>query len=157
MVRLYGRSPKGQRLVDKSPHGHWKTTTFVGALRREGLTAPCGLDGPMTGEIFRAYGEQILVPTLRPGDSVVMDNLASHQVAGVREAIEAAGCTLRYLPPYSPDFNPIEQAFSRLNAWLRKIAARTVEALGNAIAEALPTFTPSLCANLFQHSGYGLT
>ena len=119
------------------PWGHWKTTTFVAALRLGEIAAPCVLDGPMDGDSFRAYVEQFVVPILRPGDIVVMDNLASHKVAGIREAIEAAGAELRYLPPYSPDFNPIEQFFAKLKALLRKAAARTVDALIAAIADVL--------------------
>ena len=154
MTRLYGRCARGLRLVCAVPHGHWKTTTFVGALRHDGMTAPCVFDGPMNGETFRAWVEQFLVPTLRPGDVVVMDNLSSHKVHGVREAIEAASATLRYLPPYSPDINPIEQFFAKLKALLRKAAARTLETLVAAIADALSQFTPNECANFLADSGY---
>lgn len=136
------------------PHGHWKTTTFTGALRLGGLTAPMVLDGPMNGDAFLAYVEQVLVPTLGQGDIVVMDNLPAHRRAGVREAIEAAGAQLRFLPPYSPDFNPIENAFAKLKALLRKVAARTIEDLWNAIGDALPQFTPHECANYFTAAGY---
>ena len=142
MARRYGRCPRGERLVSRVPWGHWKTTTFVAALRLGEIAAPCVLDGPMDGESFRAYVEQFVVPILRPGDIVVMDNLASHKVAGIREAIEAAGAELRYLPPYSPDFNPIEQFFAKLKALLRKAAARTVDALIAAIADVLTTVSP---------------
>ena len=128
MARRYGRCPRGQRLLTSVPWGHWKTTTFVAALRVDQVTAPSVFDGPIDGASFRAYVEQCLVPMLRPGDIVVMDNLASHKVAGIREAIEAAGAELRYLPPYSPDLNPIEQFFVKLKALLRKAAARTLDA-----------------------------
>ena len=154
MARRYGRCPRGERLVCSVPWGHWKTTTFVAALRLGEIAAPCVLDGPMDGESFRAYVEQFVVPILQPGDIVVMDNLASHKVAGVREAIEAAGAELRYLPPYSPDFNPIEQFFAKLKALLRKAAARTVEALITAIADALTTVSPQECANYLANQGY---
>ena len=136
------------------PHGHWTTTTFTGALRLSGLTAPMILDGPMNGDAFLAYIEQVLVPTLDPGDLVVMDNLPAHRRAGVRAAINAAGARMRFLPPYSPDFNPIENAFAKLKALLRKAAARTVDDLWNAIGDALPQFTPRECANYFIAAGY---
>jgi transposase len=136
------------------PHGHWKTTTFTGALRLGGLTAPMVLDGPMNGDAFLAYVEQVLVPTLGQGDIVVVDNLPAHRRAGVREAIEAAGALLRFLPPYSPDFNPIENAFAKLKALLRKVAARTIQDLWNATGDALPQFTPHECANYFTAAGY---
>jgi transposase len=154
MTRLYGRCARGKRLVCAVPHGHWKTTTFVGALRQDGMTAPCVVDGPINGEIFLAWVEQLLVPTLRRGDIVVMDNLSSHKVKGVREAIEAAGATLRYLPPYSPDLNPIEQFFAKLKALLRKAGARTIEALDQAIADALTRFSPTDCLNFLVNAGY---
>ena len=154
MARLRGRSPRGQRCRASVPHGHWKTTTFTGALRLSGMTAPMVLDGPMNGRAFLAYVEQVLAPTLRPGDTVIMDNLPAHKPHGVREAIERAGAALRFLPPYSPDFNPIENAFAKLKALLRKAAARTVEDLWDAIRDALPAFTPSECANYFTATGY---
>jgi transposase len=154
MARLRGRSKRGQRCRAAIPHGHWKTTTFTAGLRLGGITAPMVLDGPMTGVAFRAYVEQALVPTLSPGDVVIMDNLPAHRVAGVREAIEAAGATRLFLPPYSPDFNPIEQAFAKLKAFLRKIAARTRDALWAAIADAIDRFTADECANFFTNSGY---
>jgi transposase len=154
MTRRFGRAARGERLVAKVPHGHWKTTTFVGALRVSGLTAPLTVDGPMNGAVFRAYVEQQLVPTLQPGDVVVMDNLAAHKVKGVREAIESAGARLAYLPPYSPDFNPIEQAFAKLKWLLRSAAERTVDGLHQAIADALDRFTPAECRNYCQNSGY---
>jgi len=154
MARRYGRCPRGQRLVAAVPHGHWKTTTFIAALRSDRLAAPCVFDGPMNGDCFRAYVEQSLVPTLNPGDIVILDNLSSHKVAGIRDAIEATGAALHYLPPYSPDLNPIEQFFAKLKAALRKAAARTVDALIDAIATALNTLKPSECANFLAHSGY---
>jgi transposase len=154
MVRRYGRAPCGQRLVASAPHGHWQTSTFLAALRQDQITAPCVIDGAINGETFLAYVEQILVPTLAPGDVVIMDNLGSHKVAGVRQAIEAASATLLYLPPYSPDLNPIEQLFAKLKALLRKTAARTYEALIDAIAAALSLFAPSECANYFANAGY---
>jgi transposase len=154
MARLRGRAPRGQRCRAAVPHGHWKTTTFTSALRLAGLTAPMVLDGPMNGEAFLAYVEQVLAPTLAPGDIIVMDNLPAHRCAGVRPAIEAAGARLRYLPPYSPDFNPIENAFAKLKAILRKAAARTIDDLWAAIGNAPPMFTPNECANYFTAAGY---
>jgi transposase len=154
MVRQYGRAPRGQRLVDPVPHGHWATTTFVAGLRLGGLSAPCVIDGPMNGPAFLAYIEQFLVPSLQAGDIVVMDNLSAHKVAGVRDAIEAAGATLRYLPPYSPDLNPIEQLFAKFKALLRKAAERSVPALWNRIGLILDAFAPDECANYFGNSGY---
>ena len=154
MARRYGRCPRGQRLIASIPWGHWKTTTFVAALRVDGITAPCVFDGPMDGPCFRAYIEQFVVPTLRPGDIVVMDNLPSHKVAGIREAIEAAGAELRYLPPYSPDLNPIEQFFAKLKALLRKAAARSIDALVAAIADALTAISPQECQNYLANQGY---
>jgi transposase len=154
MTRRYGRCPRGERLVDATPHGHWQTTTFVAGLRSHGLTAPLVLDGPMTGEVFRAYVEQMLAPSLVPDDVVVMDNLAAHKVSGVREAIEAAGASLLYLPPYSPDLNPIEQLFAKLKALLRKAAARTKDALWATIGDLIEAFTPDECRNYLVNSGY---
>ncbi len=154
MARLRGRAPRGERCIAAIPHGHWKTTTFTAGLRTTGLVAPMVIDGPMDGAAFLAYVEQVLVKDLAPGDIVIMDNLPAHKVAGVRRAIEAAGASLLYLPPYSPDFNPIEMAFSKLKAILRKAAARTVDALWAAIADALDAFTPSECANYFAAAGY---
>lgn len=154
MTRLYGRCPRGQRLVCAVPHGHWKTATFIGALRRSGMTAPCLFDGPINGETFLAWVEQFLAPTLQKHDIVVMDNLPSHKVAGVREAIEATGAILRYLPPYSPDFNPIEQYFSKLKSLLRKTAARTLDDLTTAVANALSGFTQNECESFLVHAGY---
>jgi transposase len=154
MTRRYGRAKRGERLVAAVPHGHWKTTTFIGALRADGLTAPAVFDGAINGASFLAYVQQVLVPALKPGDIVILDNLSSHKVVGVREAIEAAGAELRYLPPYSPDLNPIEQLFARLKALLRKIAARSVDALWTAIGDLLDTFTPDECRNYLRHAGY---
>src|SRR6201989_2535692 len=154
MVRHYGWHPRGERLVDAAPHGHWHTTTFVAGLRATGLIAPFVLDGPMTGEAFRAYVEQFLAPALAPGDVVVMDNLSAHKVTGIAQAIAAAGASILYLPAYSPDLNPIEQLFAKLKALLRKAAARTFEALLAAIAAALGAFTSSECANYLANAGY---
>lgn len=155
MTRLRGRAPRGQRLVASVPYGHWKTSTFVAGLRTSGLAAPLVLDGAMNGEAFLAYVEQILAPTLAPGDIVIADNLSSHKVAGVREAIERCGATLVYLPPYSPDLNPIEKAFAKLKALLRKLAARTVGRLWDALGDLLQRFTPQECANYLTSAGYG--
>jgi transposase len=154
MARRYGRSKRGHRLVAAVPHGHWKTTTFIGALRCDGLTAPLVIDGAVNGELFLAYVEQVLVPTLKPGDVVVMDNLRVHKMAGVREAIEAAGAKLLFIPPYSPDLNPIELAFSKLKALLRAKAIRTAEALWKALGDLCDSFSPRECANYFRHDGY---
>ncbi len=154
MTRRYGRAPRGQRLVAPVPHGHWKTSTFVAALGTRGLTAPLVVDGAMNGEIFLAYVEQVLAPTLATGDIVVLDNLSSHKVAGVCEAIEARGARMVYLPPYSPDLNPIEQAFAKLKALLRKIAARTVAALWDTLGDIVGRFTPQECSNYLAHAGY---
>ena len=154
MARLYGRAPRGERCRAAVPHGHWKTTTFTAGLRVNGLTAPMILDGPMDGDAFRAYVEQVLVPDLDPGDIVIMDNLPAHRVSGVREAIEAASASLLYLPPYSPDFNPIELAFAKLKALLRAAAARTVPDLWEALTSALDAFTPGKCRNYFTAAGY---
>ena len=155
MARRYGRAPRGQRVVDAVPHGHWRTTTVVAALRAEGIVAPLVLDGAIDGPAFLAYVEQFLAPALRPGDVLVMDNLGSHKVAGVREAVEARGASLLHLPPYSPDLNPIEMAFAKLKALLRSEAARTVEALWAAVGRLLDRFTPAECARYLTHCGYG--
>ncbi len=154
MARLRGRSKRGQRCRAAVPHGHWKTTTFTAGLRWDGLTAPMLLDGPMNGPAFLAYVEQVLVPTLVPGELVIMDNLPAHKVTGVKQAIEAAGATRLFLPPYSPDFNPIEQAFAKLKALLRTAASRTVDDLWEAIAEVIELFPPAECVNFFANSGY---
>lgn len=154
MARLRGRAPRGERCRAGVPHGHWKTTTFTGALRLTGMTAPFVYDGAMNGNVFRAYVEQVLVPTLAPGDIVVMDNLPAHKAAGIRDAIEAAGATLLFLPPYSPDFNPIENAFAKLKALMRARAERTIAALWNAVGSLVELFTPTECANYFNAAGY---
>jgi transposase len=156
MTRRRGRCPRGERLVAAVPHGHWKTSTFLAGLRLTGLSAPLVLDGAINGKIFRAYVEQFLAPTLAPGDIVIMDNLASHKVAGVRQAIEACGASLLYLPPYSPDLNPIEQSFAKFKALLRKTAARSREALWSAIGQILDRFAQQECANYFAKAGYVL-
>jgi transposase len=157
MARPRGRAPRGERLRASIPHGHWKTTTFVAGLRLSGMVAPMVLDGPINGQAFQAYVDQVLVPELRKGDIVVMDNLGSHKGASVRAAIEAVGAKLLYLPPYSPDFNPIENAFSKLKALLRTAAERTVEGLWRAIGRCLDRFTPRECANYFEAAGYDPT
>ena len=154
MARLHGRAPQGERLRAGVPHGHWKTVTFVGALRLSGMAAPMILDGPITAEWFLAYVEQVLVPTLRPGDIVILDNLAAHKGKPVQQAIEAADASILFLPPYSPDFNPIEKAFAKLKALLRKAAARTLDLLQRVIAESLDAFTPQECANYVAAAGY---
>jgi transposase len=154
MTRRYGRASKGRRVLGFAPNGHWKTTTFIAALRHDHIAAPCVFDGPINGESFLAYVEQMLVPTLTSGDIVILDNLSSHKVVGVREAIEATGASLRFLPAYSPDLDPIEQVFAKLKAWLRKVAKRTMKSLWEAIGDALGLFPPSECANYFKNSGY---
>lgn len=154
MSRLRGRAPRGERCRSGVPHGHWKTTTFTRALRLSGMTAPMVLDGAMNGVAFKAYVEQILVPTLTPGDMVVMDNLPAHKADGIRQAIETAGRTLLYLPPYSPDFNPIENAFSKLKALLRARAERSVGALWDTVGDVVKLFEPQECANYFAAAGY---
>ncbi len=154
MARTRGRAPRGERLRAAIPHGHWLTTTFVAGLRNTGMVAPMVLDGPINGSLFQDYVEQVLVPELRPGDIVVMDNLGSHKGAGVGAAIEAAGASLLYLPPYSPDFNPIELAFSKLEALLRAKAIRSAEGLWTALGELCSSFSPAECANYFRHDGY---
>ena len=154
MARLRGRAPKGQRLRMSVPHGHWKTTTFIAGLRRDGIVAPFVIDGPINRDAFEAYVAQVLVPELRAGDIVVMDNLSSHKGPRVRELIEAAGACLLYLPPYSPDFNPIENAFSKLKALLRKAVQRTVEGSWTAIGGLVDVFTPTECASYFAAAGY---
>lgn len=158
MTRLYGWSPIGQRCVDHTPHGHWKTMTVVGAIRLEGVVqdATMVVDGPMNAATFLAYVGQCLAPSLRPGDVVVMDNLSSHKVKGVREAIESAGAKLCYLPPYSPDLNPIEKMWSQVKAWLRRVSATTYDALIPAIADALRSVDPTECEHYFDSCGYGV-
>jgi transposase len=157
MARRHGRAPKGKRLRAGIPQGHWKTTTFVAGLRLTGLMATMVLDGPINREAFQAYVEQLLVRELRPGDIVIMDNLSSHKGAAIRQAIEAAGASLVFLPPYSPDFNPIENAFAKLKALLRAAAERTVEALWTTIGSLIDRFTPDECANYFAAAGYDAT
>lgn len=155
MTRRYGRCDRHLPLVDKVPFGHWKTTTLIAALRTDGVKAPLVADGPIDGELFLAYVRQHLCPTLNPGDVVVMDNLQSHKVEGVREAIEAVGAELMYLPPYSPDFNPIEMVFAKLKLILRKVKKRTVEGLWGALGWIFDVFQPDECVNYFHHCGYG--
>ena len=154
MARLRGRALKGERCRASVPHGHWKTTTFVGGLRLSGMSAPLVLDGAMNGDAFVAYVEQQLAATLSPGDVVIMDNLPAHEVSGVRKAIESVGATLKYLPPYSPDFNPIEKAFAKLKALLRKAAKRTVEELWDKLAQIIQTVSKTECENYFTACGY---
>jgi len=154
MARRFGRAPRGQRCLSSVPHGHWLTTTFIAAIRHDALSAPCVFDGPIDGESFRAWVTQFLVPTLKPGDIVIMDNLSSHKVDGIRQAIEAAGATPRYLPPYSPDLNPIEKAFAKLKAFLRKAAARTYDDLFDAFGDAISQFKPEEFQNYFCAAGY---
>lgn len=154
MVRLRGRAPRGVRLIGRVPLGNWETITFVAALRHNKLTAPMVLEGAMTGEMFRAYVEQCLGPVLKRGDVVVLDNFAAHKVAGVREAIEKAGATLRYLPKYSPDLNPIELPYSKFKDHLRKAAERTVQGLYRTIRAFVPQLGARECANYFRHAGY---
>jgi transposase len=157
MTRTYGRSPLGTRLIEKVPSGRWQTTTFLGALRVEGFIAPLTVDGAINGELFLAWVQQHLAPALKPGDIVVMDNLSSHKVAGVREAIEAVGAELRYLPPYSPDLNPIELAFAKLKKLLRDGAERTVDKLWELCGRLLDEFQEPECRNYFKHCGYRYT
>lgn len=154
MARLYGRAKRGRRVVGRIPRGHWKTVTFVAALRQEGVTAPFVIDCPMNGAIFIEYVRQCLVPTLVPGDIVIMDNLAPHKLDQVRELIEAAGAHLRFLPPYSPEFNPIEPSFAQLKAYLRKAMERTIPALYHRIGEELGRITSTQCRNYFRKAGY---
>jgi len=156
MARRYGRAPRGERVGAAIPHGHWKTTTFIAALRHDRITAPCVFDGAINGARFLAWVRQALVPTLSKGDIVIMDNLGSHKVAGVREAIEAVGATPLYLPPYSPALNPIEQVFAKLKAILRKVSARTVDDLWRAIGNALDQFSPTECGNYLVNAGYSV-
>lgn len=157
MTRTRGWAQKGERCIASVPHGHWKTTTFIAGLRVNALTAPMVLDGPMDGQAFLVYVREFLCPTLKPGDIVIADNLPSHKVAGVKDAIEAVGASLRYLPPYSPDLNPIENVFSKLKSLLRKAAHRTVDALWNEIGNLLECFKPTECYNYFIAAGYGRT
>lgn len=157
LTRLYGRALGGARCVDRTPHGHWKTTTLVSALRSDGVIADATvlIDGAMNSSTFVAYTEQCLAPALRPGDVVVMDNLSSHKNDAVREAIESADATLWLLPPYSPDLNPIEKLWSKVKAWLRRVEARTFEAIGVALVDVLRTVSPQECVNYLRSGGYG--
>ena len=154
MTRSHGRAPRGTRCIGSAPLGDWQTTTFVAGLRRHQLTAPMVVDGPMDGELFVAWVEQFLCPTLHSGDIVILDNLSSHKVDGVQEAIAVAGATVLYLPPYSPDLNPIEKFFSKLKTLLRKAARRSTEELWAQIGQLLLTVSPGECANYFASSGY---
>ncbi len=154
MAPLRGWGPRGQRLIAKAPHGKWRTLTFLAALRHDRIDAPCVIDGPINGTSFAAWVEQFLVPTLRPGDVVVMDNLGSHKRPSIRRAIRAVGAKLFYLPPYSPDLNPIEQVFAKLKHLMRKAAERTVEATWRRIGHLLNQFTPNECANYIRNAGY---
>src|SRR5262245_24725614 len=154
MTPLRGWCARGKRLVGKAPHGRWRTMTFIAALRVDAIDAPCVFDGPINGESFLAYIEQVLLPTLKPGDIVVIDNLGSHKGKAVRAAIASVGAKLIFLPPYSPDLNPIEQVFAKLKAALRKAQARTIEAVVQEIARTLPSFSSDECANYFRHAGY---
>ncbi|WP_048836435.1 IS630 family transposase, partial [Acetobacter orleanensis] len=154
MTRRYGRCRRGQRLRSAVPHGHWQTTTFVAGLRLSGIVAPMVLDGPFNGRSLQTYVDRVLIPDLRPYDIVIMENLSSHKGPGVQAAIEAAGATVRYLPPYSPDFNPIEKAFSKLKAHLRKAAERTRDALWDRIGTLINQVSPEECANFFTTAGY---
>jgi len=157
MTRLYGRAEGGARVLDRTPHGHWQTTTLLAALRRDRPTAPMVVDGPTDGDVFQAYVAQVLVPTLRPGDLVIWDNLAPHKMAAVRAAITQAGAEVIFLPPYSPDLNPIEQLWSKVKASLRQAKARTLDALVKAIGEALASVTAADVAGWFAHCGYVTT
>ena len=155
MTRLYGRSLRGRRLLGMAPYGHWKTTTFLAGLRHDGILAPLVLNGPINGPTFLAWVEQFLTPTLQPGQIVIADRLGSHKVVGVRQAIEARGASLMLLPPYSHDYNPIEQVFAKLKTLLRKAAPRTRELLWRTIGEKIAMFSPSECMNYLLHCGYG--
>jgi len=157
MIRAFGRAPRGERVIGRVPFSAWKTVTFVAALRHDGMTAPMMIKGAMNGEAFLAYVEQCLVPTLKRSDIVVMDNVNIHKVEGVREAIEAAGATLRYLPSYSPDLNPIELSYSAFKTFLRKCAERTEEALRRRIRQFVRCLPAEACANFFAHAGYAAT
>jgi transposase len=157
MVRLWGRCARGERLIGRVPHGNWKTITLVAGLRLDGMVAPLVIDGPMDGATFLAYVEQCLAPTLARGETVILDNLKAHKVSGVKEAIEAVGAKVMYLPQYSPEFNPIEEAFSKIKALLRKAAERTIPRLHRTIAALLAEVSPQECSNFFQHAGYAST
>lgn len=157
MTRTHGRALRGERLVAAVPHGHWKTMTFLAGLRSSGIVAPCVFDGPINGTLFLAWIQQFLLPDLRPGDVVVLDNLGSHKGAGVRRAVRSAGAHLLFLPPYSPDLNPIEQVFAKLKTLLRKADERSIAAVWHRIGSLLDQFTPSECTNYFRNSGYEQT
>lgn len=154
MTRLYGRSPKSQRCVAHVPHGHWQTSTFIAALRAESITAPFLIEGAVNAEVFTAYLQEVLCPELRAGDVVILDNLSTHKIPSVAGLIAACGASVRYLPPYSPDLNPIEMAFAKLKANLRRAAARTLDDLQGAVAHSLLTFRPAHCRGFFRHAQY---
>ena len=156
MTRLRGRAPRGQRLIDKTPHGHWQTTTLIAALGLEGIRCSTVVDGAVNGDVFEAFVEQVLIPQLKPGDIVVMDNLSSHKRARVRELIETRQAELLYLPPYSPDLNPIEMVFSKIKQLLRTLKTRTKDALWQSMQAVLDKVTPSDATNCFRHAGYTL-
>ena len=154
MAPLRGWGARGQRIRGFAPHGHWRTLTFLGALRCDSFTAPCLFDGPINGACFRAYVEQILLPSLKPGDIVVMDNLGSHKAAALRRLIKAAGARLWYLPPYSPDLNPIEQTFAKIKHWMRAAQKRTIDDICHHIGSLVTTISPAECSNYFVNAGY---
>jgi transposase len=156
MTRLWGRAPKGERIAEATPQGHWKVLTTLGAMSLHGIEAAMTVESATDAEVFRAYVEQVLCPKLKPGDVVILDNLSAHKVPGIRELIEARGAELLYLPPYSPDLNPIEKAWSKFKQYLRAAKARTTEALDQAVTEALKTITPDNAAAWFRHCGYGI-
>lgn len=156
MTRLRGRAPRGERLVEKVPHGHWKTTTLIAALDHRGMRCATTVDGAVNGDVFTAFVEQVLAPTLQPGEIVILDNLSAHQVAGVREGIEAVGASVVYLPPYSPDLNPIELAFSKLKQLMRSAKHRLVDTLWKDTQRMLNAITPNDATNFFRHCGYTL-
>lgn len=154
MAPLRGWGLRGQRLRGFAPHGHWRTMTFLAALRLNRLTAPCVFDGPINGECFRAYVEQLLIPTLKPGDIVIVDNLGSHKSRAVRDAIKAAGARLWFLPPYSPDLNPIEQTFAKVKHWMRMAERRTMEEAWKQVGNIVGSISPQECSNYFRNAGY---
>lgn len=154
MAPLRGWGPKGKSLRAFAPHGHWRTMTFLAALRQDGLVAPCVFDGPINGECFRAYVDQMLTPILKPGDIVIMDNLGSHKSKAVRQAIKAAGARLWFLPPYSPDLNPIEQTFAKIKHWMRMAQKRSHEQVWRQAGKIVKTISPAECKNYIQNAGY---
>jgi len=154
MIRLYGRSLGSERCVDHTPHGHWHTNTFIAALRQDRIDAPMLFDGPINATTFLEYVREVLAPTLQPGDLVICDNLSSHKCAGVREALHAVGADIEYLPPYSPDLNPIEMAFAKIKAHMRAFAPRSFEQIVSSLNEALDSFSETICSNLFRHANY---